>query len=283
MADTPPPGRRGGAETPVTPSDEVRDRWNANAAWWDETVGEGNATQRLILGPATERLLGPVAGTRILDVACGNGHFARRLADLGARVVAIDFSDVFLERARRRSESYRDRIEYRAIDATRSTELRALDGAPFDAAVSTMALMDMSDIGPLFEALRDLLRPAAPFVFTVTHPVFNQTGATRGREEGDGPEGLREGHYVRIDRYLGGGPGLGIGIVGQPTGHWYFERSLTKLLAPAFSAGFILDALEELACPVEMPSTRPLSWAEYREIPPFLAVRLRNAGGGASR
>ncbi len=268
--------------TPSTevPAEDVRARWNANAGWWDETVGEGNATQRMILGPATERLLGAVTGRRILDVACGNGHFARRLADRGARVVAVDFSEVFLERARERSASYRDRIEYRCVDLTRPEELRELGAV--DAAVCTMALMDMAAIAPLFEGLAKLLPLGAPFVFTVTHPAFNQTGATRGREEGDGPEGLRERFFVRIDRYLQGGPGLGIGIVGQPTGHWYFERSLTDLLAPAFAAGFVVDALEELACPPEMPATRPLSWTEFRDIPPFLAIRLRGPGRGPS-
>ncbi|MCI4339973.1 MAG: class I SAM-dependent methyltransferase, partial [Thermoplasmata archaeon] len=178
--------------------------------------------------------------------------------------------------ARQRSEGYRDRIEFCAVDATRPDELRALGADSFDGAVCTMALMDMAETAPLFTALAGLLRPGAPFVFTVTHPVFNQTGATRGREEADGPQGLHESFFVRIDRYLAGGPGLGIGIVGQPTGHWYFERPLGTLLAPAFSAGFVLDALVELACPPEMPSSRPLSWAEYRDIPPFLAIRLRS-------
>ena len=272
----PAPAETGPTGARPPSGEDVRDRWNTNAGWWDETVGDGNATQRLILGPATERLLGPVSGLRVLDVACGNGHSARRFADLGAHVVAVDFSEQFLERARRRSGAYGDRIEFRRADATREDELRALAPPPFDAAVCTMALMDMVETPPLFRSLGHLLRPGAPFVFSVTHPVFNQVAAVRGREESDGPGGVIDHAYVRVDRYRSGGPGLGTGIVGQPVSHWYFERSITDLLAPAFAAGFVVDALEELACPPEMASTRPLAWPNFPEHPPFLIVRTRH-------
>ena len=282
MPTTGSPGSSPTGPPATVPTGDVQERWNANAGWWDDTVGEGNATQRRILGPATERLLGPVEGLHLLDVACGNGHFARRLADLGARVLALDFSDAFLERARARSASYHDRIEYRHLDATNASELRALGPSSFDGAVCTMALMDMTETRPLFQALAELLRPGAAFVFSVTHPAFNHTGATRGLEEIEGPNGLEERPYVRIDRYRTGGPGLGTGIIGQPVGHWYFERTLTELLAPAFASGFIVDAFEELPTPPDMPAARPLAWSKFPEIPPFLIARAcRPPGPGA--
>ena len=74
--------------------------WNAKAAFWDERMGaEGNAFQRVLVGPATERLLALRPGELVPDVACGNGVMARRLAALGAHVVGCDFSEVFLVRA----------------------------------------------------------------------------------------------------------------------------------------------------------------------------------------
>lgn len=36
-------------------------------------MGEGNAFQRVLVGPASERLLAVQPGQIILDVACGNG------------------------------------------------------------------------------------------------------------------------------------------------------------------------------------------------------------------
>jgi SAM-dependent methyltransferase len=268
---------------PARPADpdDVRRRWDTNAAWWDGTVGEGNPTQRLIIGPVTERLLAVRPGQRILDIACGNGHFARRMADLGASVLAVDFSEVFLAKARQRSAGYEDRVEYRSLDVARPGALESLSPGHLDAAVCTMALMDMAEIAPLFAGLARLLPATAPFVFSVTHPVFNQTGAVAGMERLDGPGGLEERYYVRIDRYASPRAGLGTGIVGQPTSHWYFERTISALLEPAFAAGFVVDAFEEVVCPEGMPANRPLSWASFHEIPPFLVVRLRRAATGA--
>jgi 2-polyprenyl-3-methyl-5-hydroxy-6-metoxy-1,4-benzoquinol methylase len=89
--------------------------WNQNAQFWSDAVGEGNAFQRLLIGPATERLLEIQPGELVLDIACGNGHFARRLARLGAQVVAIDFSERFLETAKARTQEHADCIEERVF------------------------------------------------------------------------------------------------------------------------------------------------------------------------
>ena len=81
-------------------ADENRRIWNANACWWDDRIGEGNDFQTLLIEPATERLLNVTSGDTILDVACGAGRFTRRMASLGATIVAIDTSSEFIARAR---------------------------------------------------------------------------------------------------------------------------------------------------------------------------------------
>ena len=73
-------------------ADENRRIWDANARWWDDRIGDGNDFQTLLIEPATNRLLDVRAGDIILDAACGAGRFARRMAELGARVVAFDLS-----------------------------------------------------------------------------------------------------------------------------------------------------------------------------------------------
>jgi 2-polyprenyl-3-methyl-5-hydroxy-6-metoxy-1,4-benzoquinol methylase len=118
---------------------ETQAIWDAKAAFWDERMGEGNAFHRVLVGPSVERLLAPQAGELILDIACGNGQFARHLATLGASVVATDFSPSFLERARARSGAVADRIDYRLVDATDEAALLALGTGQFDGAVCNMA------------------------------------------------------------------------------------------------------------------------------------------------
>ncbi|MCI4369371.1 MAG: class I SAM-dependent methyltransferase [Thermoplasmata archaeon] len=260
--------------------DEVRRIWDENADWWDETVGEGNLTQQLILGPATDRLLVPRKGEEILDIACGNGHYARRLARTGARVVAVDISEKFLAKARSRSEKEGLKIDFLSLDVTATEALSGLGRGRFDAAVCTMALMDIPDARAVFRGALAVLKEGGRFVFSITHPSFNQLGATKVAEEADdsaGSGGLRTRYFVKVETYATPRSGRGIGIPGQPSPHYYFERPLGLLLKEAFDAGFRLDALEELTCPEGMTPTRPLSWPQFREIPPFLAARLRPA------
>lgn len=52
------------------------------------------------------RLLGPVAGRRILDFGCGKGEWAVLLAERGAQVVALDLSLQGLRRARSGAEAH---------------------------------------------------------------------------------------------------------------------------------------------------------------------------------
>src|SRR5690242_3483746 len=98
---------------------ESRAIWNGNAAHWDDYLGaKGNDFHRLLVAPAAERLLEIQPGETVLEVACGAGLFARRMAELGAQVVATDFSEVFIERARARCRDYIDRIYLRTLDVT---------------------------------------------------------------------------------------------------------------------------------------------------------------------
>jgi 2-polyprenyl-3-methyl-5-hydroxy-6-metoxy-1,4-benzoquinol methylase len=150
--------------------------WEANARWWDDRIGDGNEFQNELIEPATERLLAVAPGDRILDIGCGAGRFTRRMASLGATVVAFDFCEAFIERARERTPAETTGIEYHTLDATDSDAVRRLGETRFDKAVATMCLMDMSDIYPLFEALTDVLKPGGLFVFSVLHPCFNSTG-----------------------------------------------------------------------------------------------------------
>lgn len=63
--------------------------------------------------PLFERYALP-SGTHILDVGCGTGEIAIRLAELlpGASIVGVDLIEAHLELARRRAEAFRDRVRF---------------------------------------------------------------------------------------------------------------------------------------------------------------------------
>jgi SAM-dependent methyltransferase len=249
--------------------------WDHNAAFWDDYFKEGNDFHHLLISPAVERLLELQPGEAVLDVACGNGALARRLADLGGQVTACDVSAVFLERARARSVEYSGRISYLQVDATDEEQLLELGENRFAAATCTMALMDMAQIDPLFRALARLVRPGGRFVFVLCHPCFNQGGAFKTLEEADRDGQLVVTRAIRIERYLTPFHSLGLGIIGQPEAQFYFHRPLSLLLNAAFRAGWCVDGLEEPNFPSELEGRRPFSWENYQEFPPVLAVRCR--------
>jgi 2-polyprenyl-3-methyl-5-hydroxy-6-metoxy-1,4-benzoquinol methylase len=265
----------------TAPTRQAHEAWEKKAAFWDEMMGEGNAFQRVLIGPAAERLLKVRSTETVLDVACGNGVFSRRLAELGAAVVAIDFSEKFVELARARTEEvgYGDAVEYLVADATDEERMLALGEERFDAAVCNMALMDMPTVDPLMRALRRLLKPEGRFVFSVQHPAFNSNAIRLVLEEEDKDGALVVTYSVKVTGYLHVPPGKGAGMPGEPVPHPYFHRPLSELFGACFKAGFTVDGMEEpsFAKPEDSSrsAARPLSWENFAGIPPVLVARAR--------
>lgn len=255
--------------------DETREIWETNAAFWDEYMGEaGNDFALQLVFPVAEHLLKLQAGEHLLEIACGNGTFARRVAAQGVFVTATDFSEMFVSRASSRGGKG---ITYHQLDATDHEQLLAVPGGPFDAVVCNMALMDMAVIQPLFDTLPQLINPDGRFVFTLTHPCFNTMTTIQYAELEDQEGELVLHSGVKISQYLTSTTGLGLGIRGQPVAQRYFDRPLHQILGVCFQAGWVVDGLEEPAFPTQNNPGPQLNWKQLSEIPPVLAVRLRLA------
>jgi 2-polyprenyl-3-methyl-5-hydroxy-6-metoxy-1,4-benzoquinol methylase len=229
---------------------EAREIWDRKAAFWDDHMREGNWHSKELVWPAQERLLALRRGESVLEVGCGNGNFARRMAKAGAKVVASDFSEVFIDLARARTVEDADMIDYRVLDATDSGQLLALGEERFDAAVCTMALFDMAAIEPLATSLSRLLKPRGRFVFSIVHPCFESPTATKVTEWHDGVDGVTVvTHSIKVKDYATPFAAMGTGVLGEPEPHWYFHRPLSALLGTFFAAGFVLDGIEEPVSP----------------------------------
>ncbi len=252
--------------------------WNSIAEWWDDKIGDGNLFQDYLIEPSTERLLQLKPGERILDIACGAGRFARRMVSHGVTVVAIDHSEKFIRRAKERTKENADTIEYKVVDATDKTSLLALAKKKFDAAVCTMALMDMSSIEPMISSLPKLLKPRGRFVFSVPHPAFNSGMARLFAEQIYVDGELAPVSGVKITDYATAFAYMGLGILGQPEQQHYFHRPISMLFNTCFKHGFVLDGIEEPTFPedLETRSDSPIRWGRIgRSIPPILVARIR--------
>jgi 2-polyprenyl-3-methyl-5-hydroxy-6-metoxy-1,4-benzoquinol methylase len=264
---------------PLDLNEETRKIWDQNATFWDEKMGDGNDFQRLLVAPATERLLNLQPGETVLEIASGNGVFARRMAQLGVHVLATDFSSPMLDHARARNCEYGDRIEYLLLDATLQDQIVALGKLRFDAAVCNMAIMDMAEIDPLMRGIRQVVKPGGRFVFSLCHPCFNNTGSILCVEQATSSGEIVETYSIKATTYLHSSPQKGVAMIGQPASHYYFDRPLHILFNACFRAGMVLDGLEEPAFNHPHDGSKVgsmlVNWVYFNEIPPVLVARLR--------
>ena len=114
-------------------------------------------------------LLGPVRGSRVLDLACGHGRMTRELARRGAQVVGLDLSGVLLDRARALEAANPLHVTYIQGDAASRSVLEA---EVFDAVVCSFGLSDIDDLDGSIATVARVLVPDGRFVFSLLHPCF---------------------------------------------------------------------------------------------------------------
>ena len=200
--------------------------WEENAEFWDEQMGDdSNFFHCDIVRPHTERLLELKENDLVLDIACGNGNFSSRMAKKGVKVVAFDYSEKMIELAKNRRRDVLDRVAFNVCDATDYKQLVSLEkDKKFDKAVANMAIMDISDIDPLFKAVSEMLCKDGVFVFATHHPCFE---------------------YPNKD-YFTSCIHKGVAIEGQPVLQNYYHRSMQDIFNLAFKYNFVVDGFNEV-------------------------------------
>src|SRR5262249_13433672 len=104
-----PASRYGARGVNSVPAFRIADVFDEDYLYFSQAVltpERSDAETRLIT-----RLAGIAQGTRVLDVGCGAGRIANRLAALGAQVIGVDVVDRFLEEAE--TDAARRRVEVR--------------------------------------------------------------------------------------------------------------------------------------------------------------------------
>lgn len=258
--------------------DDSNNPWDKIAPHWDEQVGEGTDFQKLLVIPATDRLLDAKSGERVLDACCGNGSYSRRLGRMGCDVVAFDGSKAFIEIAKQKTRPTDGKIEFHQIDACDRSQLETI-GKPesFDAIVCTMAMMDLPEIDTLLDVGRKLLKQVGRFVFSIGHPCFHTNESTKWATQDDGEGEPVQTFGCLVMRYLSNWEHDSRGLLEQPLPHRIYHRSISTILASCFRVGFVVDGMEEPAFPPDTRLRSPFSWARRPEIPPVMAIRLRLA------
>jgi ubiquinone/menaquinone biosynthesis C-methylase UbiE len=128
-------------------------------------------------------LLGDLSGKSVVDLACGEGFYTRRVRQLGARrVLGIDLSERMIELARKQEAEHPLGTEYSVGDG------RALKlSEKFDLAVAAYLLNyagNREELGAMCRSIAGCLKPGGRFVTVNTNPGLDFRYAPSFRQYG---------------------------------------------------------------------------------------------------
>jgi len=243
-ADVPMGTGRAGAtrmikrDEPILQSRNVQEGYDQWSHIYDH---EGNPLIALE-EPVMIEALGSVEGLAILDLGCGTGRHALRLAAGGARVSAVDFSEGMLEVARQGEGAHR--VDFRVHDL--SEPLPWAD-ATFDGVVSGLVLEHLADLAGFFGEARRVLKPGGRAVISAMHPAMFLLG--KQAQFSDPATGVK----VR--------PGS-------------IPHQIGAFILAALGAGFQVEGIRETAPDTDFIALNPRA-AKYLDWPMLLVLELR--------
>jgi ubiquinone/menaquinone biosynthesis C-methylase UbiE len=135
--------------------------WGGRAAGFDQGASHGvlNETQHQAWLHLLREVAGPPPLT-VLDVGCGTGFLALRMAELGHTAVGIDLSEEMLAIARGKAEGAGLPATFRLGDA----EAPPQDGAPYDVILERHVIWTLPQPGEAVRGWLALLKPGGLLV-----------------------------------------------------------------------------------------------------------------------
>jgi SAM-dependent methyltransferase len=240
------------------PVDEAESQ-RASRLWWDADAADYLAEHGPDIGDADfvwcpeglreadVRLLGDVAGARVLEVGAGSAPCSRWLALNGARPVALDLSGTMLRHAAALGVS--TGVPVPLVQA--GAERLPFGDAVFDVACSAFgAVPFVADPRQVMREVCRVLRPGGRWVFAVNHPMRWMFS------DDPGPDGL-----VVQQSYFDRTPYVEVDAAGAAT---YVEhhRTLGDRVRDVVAAGLVLDDVVE----PEWPEGRERIWGQWSPL-----------------
>lgn len=137
--------------------------WRTHSAAWTEAVRTNRIASRVaVTDAALVTAILEQQPTRVLDLGCGEGWLARRLAPLGVAVTGIDAAPELVAAARAAGGGTFRVADYGELPA---------DLGDFDLAVSNFALLGREPVERLLTALPEFLHPGGHLIVQTLHPL----------------------------------------------------------------------------------------------------------------
>ena len=220
-------------------------------------------------------MLPDVAGRCGIDIGCGEGYNTRLLAEKGALMVGIDFSEAFIRHAYAAENQHAQQIRYTIASAGAVPFAEA----NFDFATAFMSLMDIADLEKTLEEIYRVLKPGGFFQFSIMHPCFDTPHRRNLRDESGRTFAYEIGDYFDVS-----GEGVAEWIFSAAPPKLkeqfskfripFFRRTLSEWLNLLVEKGFVLERFGEPR-PDDATVRKIPNIQDAQVIPYFLHVRVR--------
>lgn len=218
---------------------------------------------KYMINPAVLDLIGNVEGKTVLDVACGEGHFSRKLAEQAGgniRITGIDASESLIAIAKQRNQTYSNCITFQVGDASR---MEQVPSKTFDIAVCNMALMFIKQYEDAVKEVARALKPNGVFVFSLLHPCFLTPGSDWITDDAHG-EGKAKRIGWKTDNYHLRLAARDVMFVCDTRETYYFCRTLEDYWRTFRENGLVVTDLREPLPPGAMMKRKPEFQAEVK-------------------
>ncbi len=164
--------------------------WGKVANWYNDLLEKDqNSYQRRLILPNLIRLVEAKRGEIILDLACGQGFFAREFAKSGAKVIGVDIAPELINIAKQEKS-----VEYHVSEAHK---LDFLQNATIDKALIVLSLQNIENAQEVIQEANRVLKPKGKLFIVLNHPSFRIPKASSW-----GWDETKKIQYRRLDGYL---------------------------------------------------------------------------------
>jgi ubiquinone/menaquinone biosynthesis C-methylase UbiE len=174
---------------------------------WSEVYdSDANATRDLDASVLRRQPLA-LEGKDVLELGAGTGKNTVWLAERARQVVALDFSQGMLDRARARLGSAGN-VRFQLQDLRAHW---AVPDAAFDRVVGNLVLEHIAELVPIFAQAALALRPGGTLYLCELHPFRQRTGAQAQFSGGSGRERVTA-FLHDVSDYVAAGLGAGLSL-----------------------------------------------------------------------